>query len=65
MHGEKVTMIDDIKLSANLEFTKASWCLPSIIERHGGRRYSIDEWQKNSLDTNPRGSGKMVFHYSS
>src|SRR3954470_23939023 len=35
--GEKVIMIDDMKLSANNDFTKPSWFLPRIIERHDGR----------------------------
>src|SRR5688572_3174961 len=35
--AEKVIMIDDMKLAANNEFTKPSWFLPRIIERHDGR----------------------------
>ncbi len=37
LDGEKVIMIDDMKLSANNEFSKPSWFLPRIIERHDGR----------------------------
>ncbi|GEO11225.1 multicopper oxidase family protein [Segetibacter aerophilus] len=36
--GEKVIMIDDMKLTADLEFTKPSWSLPRLIERHDGRQ---------------------------
>jgi FtsP/CotA-like multicopper oxidase with cupredoxin domain len=36
--AEKVFMIDDMKLTANFEFTKASWALPRLIERHDGRQ---------------------------
>jgi len=35
--GEKVIMIDDMKLTANHAFTNPSWFLPRIIERHDGR----------------------------
>ncbi|MBD0374881.1 MAG: multicopper oxidase family protein [Flavisolibacter sp.] len=35
--GEKVIMIDDMKLSADNAFTEPSWFLPRIIERHDGR----------------------------
>jgi FtsP/CotA-like multicopper oxidase with cupredoxin domain len=35
--GEKIIMIDDMKLSDNNEFTKPSWFLPRIVERHDGR----------------------------
>lgn len=37
---EKVFMIDDMKLSENNEFTKPSWFIPRIIERHDGRQGS-------------------------
>lgn len=36
--AEKVFMIDDMKLSANYEFTKPSWALPRLIEKHDGRQ---------------------------
>jgi FtsP/CotA-like multicopper oxidase with cupredoxin domain len=36
--AEKVFMIDDMKLTANYEFTKPSWALPRLIERHDGRQ---------------------------
>ena len=36
--AEKVFMIDDMKLTANFEFTKPSWALPRLIERHDGRQ---------------------------
>jgi FtsP/CotA-like multicopper oxidase with cupredoxin domain len=36
--GEKVFLIDDMKLSANFEFTKPSWALPRLIEKHDGRQ---------------------------
>ncbi len=35
--GEKVLMIDDMKLNSNNEFTKPGWFVPRIIERHDGR----------------------------
>jgi FtsP/CotA-like multicopper oxidase with cupredoxin domain len=35
---EKVFLIDDMKLSANFEFTKPSWALPRLIEKHDGRQ---------------------------
>jgi len=37
LDGEKVIMIDDMKLAANNEFTKPSWFVPRIQERHDGR----------------------------
>ncbi len=36
--GEKVFLIDDMKLSADFEFTKPSWALPRLIEKHDGRQ---------------------------
>jgi FtsP/CotA-like multicopper oxidase with cupredoxin domain len=38
--GEKIFMIDDMKLDENNEFTKPSWYLPRAIERHDGRQGS-------------------------
>ncbi|MDO1451281.1 multicopper oxidase family protein [Rhodocytophaga aerolata] len=35
---EKIFMIDDMKLTANFEFTKPSWALPRLIEKHDGRQ---------------------------
>src|SRR4028118_1996577 len=35
---EKLFVIDDMKLSADFEFTKPSWALPRLIERHDGRQ---------------------------
>ncbi|WP_018614744.1 multicopper oxidase family protein [Segetibacter koreensis] len=37
LDDEKVIMIDDMKLSAANEFTKPSWFIPRIVERHDGR----------------------------
>ena len=37
LDGEKVIMIDDMKLSATNEFTRPSWFIPRIMERHDGR----------------------------
>jgi FtsP/CotA-like multicopper oxidase with cupredoxin domain len=37
LDGEKVIMIDDMKLTENNEFTRPSWFVPRIIERHDGR----------------------------
>ena len=36
--GEKIFMIDDMKLDENNEFTKPSWFLPRAMERHDGRQ---------------------------
>lgn len=36
--AEKVFMIDDMKLTANFEFTRPSWALPRLIEKHDGRQ---------------------------
>lgn len=35
--GEKVLMIDDMKLNSDNEFTKPGWFVPRIVERHDGR----------------------------
>ena len=35
---EKIFMIDDMKLDKHDEFTKPSWFLPRMIERHDGRQ---------------------------
>jgi FtsP/CotA-like multicopper oxidase with cupredoxin domain len=37
LDGEKVIMIDDMKLDSKNEFTKPGWFVPRIIERHDGR----------------------------
>ncbi len=36
--GEKIFMIDDMKLDENNEFTKPAWFIPRIVERHDGRQ---------------------------
>ncbi len=36
--GEKIFMIDDMKLDENNEFTKPAWFVPRIKERHDGRQ---------------------------
>jgi FtsP/CotA-like multicopper oxidase with cupredoxin domain len=36
--GEKVFVIDDMKLNEDNEFTKPKWFAPRIIERHDGRQ---------------------------
>lgn len=36
--AEKIFMIDDMKLTANFEFTQPSWALPRLIEKHDGRQ---------------------------
>jgi FtsP/CotA-like multicopper oxidase with cupredoxin domain len=36
--GEKVFMIDDMKLNSENEFTKPGWFVPRIVERHDGRQ---------------------------
>lgn len=38
--GEKVIMIDDMKLDDNNQFTRPGWFVPRIIERHDGREGS-------------------------
>lgn len=35
--GDKVLMIDDMKLNSDNEFTKPGWFVPRIMERHDGR----------------------------
>ncbi len=36
--GERIFMIDDMKLDENNEFTKPSWFIPRLVERHDGRQ---------------------------
>jgi len=36
--GDKVIMIDDMKLTGDFEFARPSWSLPRLIERHDGRQ---------------------------
>ncbi len=36
--GERIFMIDDMKLDANNEFTEPAWFLPRMFERHDGRQ---------------------------
>lgn len=36
--NEKIFMIDDMKLNEKNEFTKPTWFLPRMIERHDGRQ---------------------------
>ena len=36
--NERIFMIDDMKLNAKNEFTKPSWFLPRMLERHDGRQ---------------------------
>ncbi len=38
--GEKIFMIDDMKLNKENEFTTPKWFLPRIVERHDGREGS-------------------------
>lgn len=35
--GEKIFMIDDMKLNPDNKFTKPGWVIPRIVERHDGR----------------------------
>ncbi|MGK2863882.1 MAG: multicopper oxidase family protein, partial [Chitinophagaceae bacterium] len=51
--GEKIFMIDDMKLNKNNEFTKPSWFFPRMVERHDGR-------QGNTLLLN--GKENLVFN---
>ncbi len=37
LDGEKVLMIDDMKLDSDNKFTKPGWFVPRIVERHDGR----------------------------
>jgi FtsP/CotA-like multicopper oxidase with cupredoxin domain len=37
MDGDRVFMIDDMKLTSKNAFTKPGWALPRLIERHDGR----------------------------
>ena len=34
---ERIIMVDDMKMDANNSFTKPSWFVPRIVERHDGR----------------------------
>ena len=36
--GDRLFMIDDMKLSADNEFTKPGWFVPRVVERHDGRQ---------------------------
>lgn len=36
--GQQIFMIDDMKLNANNKFTKPTWFLPRMVERHDGRQ---------------------------
>ena len=36
--GDKIFMIDDMKLDANNEFTKPAWYVPRVVETHDGRQ---------------------------
>ncbi|MBP6186121.1 MAG: multicopper oxidase family protein, partial [Saprospiraceae bacterium] len=36
--GERIFMIDDMKLDEHNEFTKPSWFMPRLVERHDGRQ---------------------------
>jgi len=38
MDGDRIFMIDDMKLNANNEFTKPGWSLPRLVEKHDGRQ---------------------------
>lgn len=38
MDGERIFLIDDMKLDENNEFTRPTWFLPRTIERHDGRQ---------------------------
>jgi len=53
--GEKVFMIDDMKLSADKKFTKPGWVVPRIIERHDGR-------EGNTLLINGKENSEIDIH---
>ena len=36
--GERIFMIDDMKLDEHNKFTKPSWFMPRLVERHDGRQ---------------------------
>ena len=36
--GDRIFMIDDMKLDANNEFTKPAWYVPRVVETHDGRQ---------------------------
>jgi FtsP/CotA-like multicopper oxidase with cupredoxin domain len=36
--GDRIFMIDDMKLDANNEFTTPGWSIPRVVERHDGRQ---------------------------
>jgi FtsP/CotA-like multicopper oxidase with cupredoxin domain len=53
--GEKVFMIDDMKLDENAKFTKSRWFVPRIIEKHDGR-------QGNTLLINGKEDPRIDIH---
>ncbi len=54
--GEKIFMIDDMKLNENNGFTKPTWFLPRAIERHDGRQGNTLLLNgKENLVINPNG----------
>jgi FtsP/CotA-like multicopper oxidase with cupredoxin domain len=55
MDGEKVFMIDDMKLDGDAHFTKPRWFGPRIVERHDGR-------QGNTLLINGKENSEINIH---
>ncbi len=53
--GEKIIMIDDMKLDEDNKFTKPGWFVPRIIERHDGR-------EGNTLLINGKENPVMEIH---
>ena len=53
--GEKIFMIDDMKLDKEHQFTKPGWFIPRIVERHDGR-------QGNTLLINGKENPKIEIH---
>jgi FtsP/CotA-like multicopper oxidase with cupredoxin domain len=53
--GERVFMIDDMKLSPNNQFSKPGWFAPRMVERHDGR-------QGETLLINGRENSQIEMH---
>jgi FtsP/CotA-like multicopper oxidase with cupredoxin domain len=66
--GEKVFMIDDMKLDEDNQFTKPGWFAPRIIERHDGREGNtllINGKEKSVIDVHAGQTERWRFINSS
>ncbi|HRH65921.1 MAG TPA: multicopper oxidase family protein [Bacteroidia bacterium] len=55
LDGDKIFMIDDMKLDKKNQFTRPGWFLPRIVERHDGR-------QGNTLLINGKENQEIEIH---